>query len=109
MDIRVVNKHHGDTGIYIGRGSVLGNPFTHLDGIPLTHKCATRDEAVELYEQWIKTRIAEKNAAVIDQLSRIYRLAEQGPVKLLCYCSPQKCHGDVIKRIIEDEYAKHNH
>lgn len=108
MKITVVNKHHRVEGEYIGRGSPLGNMFTHLHGIPNTTHVASRDEAVDLYEMYIRAKIAGGDEIIIKELSRLYRLAEYKPLNLVCYCAPQRCHGDVIKRIIEDEYKKQN-
>lgn len=36
-------------------------------------------------------------------LNQIYKLAISGEVYLSCYCFPKKCHGDVIKEIIENK------
>lgn len=40
---------------------------------------------------------------------RIRQLAQKSRVEslnLICWCAPQRCHGDTIKRLIEAELAK---
>ncbi|MBK6285826.1 MAG: DUF4326 domain-containing protein [Draconibacterium sp.] len=51
MVLNVVNKrtHVTQTGtvdVYCGRGSVLGNPFTHKQGTKAQFIMASRDEAI---------------------------------------------------------------
>lgn len=92
--ISVVNKRDGWVGEYIGRPSVLGNPFV-LD------KDGDRDEVVEKYRQWLWKKIRQKNRSVCQELNRLKRLSESGSVNLVCWCSPKSCHGDVIKNCLE--------
>lgn len=100
-EIVVVNKHHGhtvdDRTIYIGRPSLLGNPFT-IEGKQ------TRTAVLKNYTRWLEWKIEMGNAEVVAELDRIASLVldDSGlPVKLLCFCAPQACHGDVLKRVIE--------
>lgn len=97
LKISVVNKHHGHTGEYIGRGSPLGNPF------PIDNTTGqTREVVIANYETWLKRQIDHKVPRVIDELNRLGNLALQGPLNLQCFCCPQACHGDVIKRFLFD-------
>lgn len=107
IKINVVNKHqHTNTpsDIYIGRGSVLGNPFTHL---PLNKSKAqvhvdSREKAITEYKKWIKGKISEFDGNVIGQLEFIKRNAiSQHEINLVCFCKPKSCHGDVIKELVE--------
>ena len=34
-------------------------------------------------------------------MNRIYSLAKQKEINLVCFCSPKCCHGDIIKEIID--------
>lgn len=103
--ITVVNKHkHEPTpnDVYIGRGSVLGNPFTSIqDRETKAHVvCDSREESIERYRQHLNDAITNKLKPITNELNRIYKLAKAGNVNLVCYCSPKECHGDVIKEII---------
>jgi len=105
--IKVVNKHwHKPTpdDIYIGRGSVLGNMWSHKQNTQATHIVNTREEAIQCYKQWLQTMIARKDKDVCRVLNEIYRRAITGrSVYLVCYCKPNPCHGDVIKNIVEEK------
>jgi hypothetical protein len=105
--IQVVNKHNHTPGlndVYIGRGSPLGNPFTHIkDRNTKAHFIVeSREEAMSNYGQWLEQKIREQDKAVIGQLDLIARLAARGDVKLVCYCKPKSCHGDTILSYTEE-------
>ncbi len=95
--IEVVNtKRHEPTelDIYIGRGSPLGNPYR------INHR-NTREEVIAKYEEYLAEKIRTKDRPVCNELNKIYRAAKAGDVKLVCFCSPERCHGDIIKKVIE--------
>lgn len=105
--ITVVNKHHGKTGEYIGRGSPLGNKWTHLDSkYPDVIKVESRAKAVELFRNWLREQIDEGNQVVIGELERLAYMAVDNPLQLQCFCKPAACHGDVIKEFIEEALRK---
>ena len=106
--ISVVNKHHGHTGEYIGRGSPLGNKWTHLDSkYPDVIKVATREEAVAEYRKWLNQEIEKCTPAVCDELNRLVDIAHQtGKLVLQCFCKPHACHGDVIREVILTAWRK---
>lgn len=94
--IRVVNKKdasHSGTTVYIGRPTILGNPF------PLNGE-ASRKRVIEQYELWLKEQINYGNRKVIDDLKRLKSIHEEGELNLQCFCAPRPCHGDVIKKAI---------
>lgn len=104
--IRVKNKHKSKpekNDIYIGRGSVLGNPFTHfdLDKTKAEFHCESREESIYFYEKYITFKIEINDPEICRELDRIYYLALKQDVNLVCYCKPKSCHGDIIKKIIE--------
>ena len=107
--ITVVNKKThtpGDNDIYVGRGSVLGNPFTHLTWIQTKADflCTTRYEAIERYKEMINKKIKDKDKEFCSELNMIWALAKKGiDINLVCYCSPASCHADIIKNIIESK------
>jgi Domain of unknown function (DUF4326) len=92
--------------VYIGRPSPLGNPYSHLNGTLADMKTGTRDEAVELYAAWLQRKLLEKDAAVCGELNRLYTLARVGDVYLECWCAPRRCHGDVVKAVLEETLKK---
>lgn len=106
LQITVVNKHHGSQGEYIGRGSPLGNEWSHMDKTKASHKVATRAIAVGMYEIWLKDQIAVRNPVVLRELERLGNLALAGPLNLQCFCCPQACHGDVIKQVLFEAISK---
>lgn len=92
--------------MYIGRGSVFGNPFTHLESqFPDLIKCETRDEAIDNYKEYAEELMLTANeySEAINKL-RLRNKTEH--LCLVCYCKlPTKhvrCHGDIIKQLIED-------
>lgn len=107
--INVVNKYKHqptDNDVYIGRGSPLGNPFTgskKLEDTKAEFQCASREEAIESYEDYLRLAISNKNNYICQELNKIHKMAKLGDVNLVCFCKPKDCHGDVIKRIIEEK------
>lgn len=94
MTITVASKRDGATGEYIGRPSILGNPFT-------IGKDGTRDEVVAKYRRWLNDELQVDVSGVPTELKRLKKLADAGDLTLVCWCAPAACHGDVIKSCIE--------
>ncbi len=94
--------------VFIGRGSALGNPidFHGSNHRQVTRHVATRAEAISEYEVFLKQKIAEKDPDICEALNQIYQMAKKGDVYLICYCFPLACHGEVIKKIVEEKLAK---
>jgi hypothetical protein len=121
--IKIGNKNKGDRGEYIGRGSALGNPFSHLGYGKAEVKVETRGESIAAFGEYIfdllgKRRSNHKAArqlldllseseskaraeAAKSELNRLYGLAKRGDVSLLCYCAPEPCHGELIRKMLE--------
>lgn len=77
----VVNKrHHVPFDVYIGRGSIWGNPF-------VIGKDGNRTEVIQKFEHYL--------LAKPELLARIPELRGK---RLACFCSPQACHGNVLAR-----------
>ena len=90
--IIIVNKHHGKSGEYIGRGSPLGNPF-----IIGTH--GTREQVIAKYAFWLQEQIDKGNQIVLNELNRLGNKAiDEKGLALQCFCYPKPCHGEVIKK-----------
>jgi len=91
--IRIENKktYHGD-GVYIGRPSLLGNPFkVGEDG--------EREEVIAKYRRWLWEQIKLKNEVYLE-LKRIAALAKQGDITLICWCAPKPCHADILRSAV---------
>ena len=89
--IIIVNKHHGKSGEYIGRGSPLGNPF-------VIGKDGSREQVIAKYRVWLNEQIMRKNPVVLDELNRLGNKAiDEKGLALQCFCYPKPCHGEVIK------------
>lgn len=105
ITIEVINSHHlkgRKEGEYIGRGSPLGNPYSHQEGTTALYKVASREEAIEKYRIWLEDQIVKENQEIINELERLTDLAlYEGKLLLRCFCAPAPCHGDVIKDTIE--------
>jgi hypothetical protein len=105
--VTVVNKYkHESNYIYIGRGSVFGNPF------PMNGE-NDRDECIEKFYYYFK-KIMFSNSqnsashdilkkSVLDLIERVYN---GETIYLGCFCKPKACHGDVIKRYIDAAIKK---
>lgn len=107
ITIKVINTHHlkgKKEGEYIGRGSPLGNPYSHQEGTTALYKVATREEAIEKYRIWLEDQIfIKENQEIINELERLTDLAlYEGKLLLRCFCAPAPCHGDVIKEYLEE-------
>lgn len=91
----IVGKKWDKGAVYIGRPSPLGNPF-------VMHGEHTRDQVCDQYQAWFDKKVAEEDPAVMSELRRLYKLAQQtGSLTIGCYCAPKRCHGDTIKRFLE--------
>lgn len=104
--IKIKNKHKSkpeSNDIYIGRGSILGNPFTHLNlqNTKAEFHCESRDEAIKNYEDYINDKIKNNDLKICKEIDRLCEIAKEKDINLVCFCSPKKCHGDIIKKIIE--------
>lgn len=114
LHITDLNDYDGEY-VYIGRQkhivggpSPLGNPFSYLSISAAQFKVKDRDEAVDKYADWLTQQLKERNVAVVNEMNRIYKLAKEGNVNLVCHCAPQRCHGDIIKSVIEGVMKKRN-
>ncbi len=90
MLCKVVHFKKDPYDVYIGRGSKWGNPYSHKDGTLAQFKVTSRKEAIECYEAWIKT-----------QGNLMLDLHELKGKILGCWCKPQSCHGDVLKKLVD--------
>ncbi|WP_254125596.1 DUF4326 domain-containing protein [Amycolatopsis sp. CA-230715] len=81
-----MNKRTDAFDLYIGRGSVWGNPYR----LPQHHTDADRARVIEQYERYL-----------LRSPKLMARLPELYGKRLGCFCAPRPCHGDVLKRYAE--------
>lgn len=106
-DIKVVNKKTlsseiGWKDIYIGRPSPLGNPYAMKSE-------GERAVVIELFHRWLWERIKwglkadpSLDHSSFKELLRIAKLVKSGSnVRLICWCNPKDCHGDIIARAVK--------
>lgn len=91
MKTRVVNLYKEKYDVYIGRGSIFGNPYTHLNlaKTKAEFQVSTREEAIEKYKKYFYEKI-ESDIFFKNEILKL-----KGKI-LGCYCCPKSCHGDVI-------------
>lgn len=94
--------------VYIGRPSILSNPYTH-DGkksslAKLTFK--TREEAINAYKLYFDAMYEQdmQFKQVVDLIYEKYKNGED--IYLQCFCSPLPCHGEYIKEKLEKRLIK---
>ena len=89
----------GQVDVYCGRGSVLGNPYSHKEGTKAKFVVESRDEAVDAYREYFAKQMVSDDAFV-KEMRRIYKIALRSEVNLICYCAPLRCHCSVIRAFI---------
>lgn len=82
----VINRYKEKEDVYIGRGSIWGNPYA-ID------RHGSRDVVCALYEDYFWTTELR------------LRLPELVGKKLGCFCKPQRCHGDFLAQLV-NEYER---
>lgn len=86
----VVNLKKSTYDVYIGRGSIYGNPYPVQD-----ESDEERTRVISLYRKHFANL---RNSGIItDQM-----LIDLQDKKLGCYCKPKACHGDLIKEAIDE-------
>jgi len=92
---RILNRkdlapgHWPEGALYVGRGSVLGNPY-RID------EDGDRDAVCEKHETLLREQVERGDPAVLTALYGI------GPeTRLVCYCAPKRCHAQTILAVRE--------
>jgi len=91
--MRVLNKYKDAkswTTVYIGRGSVFGNPY-------VIGEHGTREAVIAMYDKWLTNKILQRDVIMLGALRQLTKDSD-----LMCFCKPVPCHGDVIQRIWEE-------
>ena len=79
---KVVNKRNQQYDVYIGRGSVWGNPF-------VMGKDGTREDVIEKFRMYAREKYIS-GEWTDDIILELYGK------RLGCFCAPKPCHGDVL-------------
>src|SRR4030095_475993 len=115
--ITIEDRHfYNGEGIYCGRqvgdikASPLGNLFKvggvrtkeesrMLGGRFPAGKVRATGESIEEFDLWLQMQIQNApESEAVKELHRIARLASERPVTLICWCEPDNCHTQVIRR-----------
>ena len=86
---KVVNKYAEPHDVYIGRGSVWGNPFRMNEATGQTRAVVVAKHRIHLWNQIREGTITKQMLLSLDGK------------KLGCYCAPQACHGDNIVKAVK--------
>jgi Domain of unknown function (DUF4326) len=109
--------------IRIDRGTIMGNPFflkqDSTDGerdfnlkvyrlylnLVIRKGAYPMESAARLanqYELFISNTFQKSSREeFMNEFNRMVELAKIKPIELMCFCSPKKCHGDILKSAIE--------
>jgi len=82
---KVVHCKKEPFDVYVGRGSVWGNPYSHKGGTLAEEVVGSRSEAVKKYEKYL-----------LSNEELMSRLPELKGKTLGCWCSPLRCHAEVL-------------
>ena len=99
MQVRLIlcNRKYDSTKPhhYIGRPSPLGNPFA------MTVKTIQeRNRVCDGYESYFQSALSYH----VELIGELLNLAiEHGVLQLVCFCSPERCHGDTVIGHLKDQ------
>lgn len=104
--ITVINKRkqaefsHIPKHVYIGRPSVLGNPYLTKESKYVDGPIYKHGEAIDLFNNYLNNPDADvyEMEPLYEAMDEIgLALLEGTDVALVCWCAPRACHGNVIK------------
>ena len=92
LEVIVVNRktYQGKDAHYVGRPTVLGNPFS-------AKQHGGRDHAIAKYKDWLNLQWSTNNIPVREEMKRLaLQLKQDKTITLMCWCAPKACHATVI-------------
>jgi hypothetical protein len=99
INIKDKKKYAKDKLVYIGRGSIFGNPF-HI-------KTYGREGCIAKYKEYMEDKLKEDDMFYLELLYLAYRVVvKREDIYLMCYCKPLACHGDILKEKLEEYISK---
>jgi hypothetical protein len=91
--IVIVDRHNSREGYYVGRPSILGNPFSMRTE-------SDREMVIAKYEIWLREQY-RNGGNVRNELIRLAcQFKENGSLILGCWCSPRRCHAEIIAKAV---------
>jgi len=88
-------------GDYIGRG-MKGKKGSSLRNIFKIGVDGDRDEVIKKYRNWLWEIVKKKEGKEWDELMKLVDRYKNGEdLVLICWCKPEGCHGDILKKCIE--------
>lgn len=105
MYINIKNKKtYSGEGEYIGRGTPLGNPFK-------INKMQSRKIAVYQYVRYLEEILNQEGQLaylydeVVEEFERLFSiLIKNQKLNLICHCSPELCHGNIVRLVLMNKY-----
>ena len=101
-------EHFGPNAFYCGRGSILGNPYTHIKDKETKAKYVVKDRetAIERYEEYFDLMYGSHRefTNAVNEIYEKYKAGED--VYLGCYCKPQSCHCDIIQKRLRSKLIR---
>lgn len=90
MQARAVNKYREAFDVYIGRGSMWGNPY-----VMANKSDVERHRVIQLYKLHLNKQIESGDITRAD-------LESLRGKRLGCFCKPKSCHGDYLAEIVNN-------
>ena len=102
---KVVHCKKSPFDLYIGRKNTkyhFGNIASHQTGTLAPIRVQSREEAIKAFEDWLDGKAyqeiePERRKWIIKRIPTIPQDFTLG-----CWCSPQDCHGRILKEKIEE-------
>lgn len=89
----VGNRHRGDVGLYVGRGTVYGNPYSQED--------QGRLQAIENYGEYLQACMRDPASPLRRAIHTLAKRVSMGErLTLVCSCAPAPCHAQVLRQVI---------
>jgi len=82
---KVLNKRFERTpegAVYVGRPSAWGNPY-------LINKMSSRADVVKMFRTYAEIRLGEEPSWLVPLRGK----------DLVCWCSPEPCHADILLQL----------
>lgn len=87
-------KTPGYTRVYIGRGTLFGNPFKICAS-------ADREKVIAFHRHWLNEQRVKRTPEWLAVESLADAVAAGDKLALICHCAPLDCHGNTLVKAIE--------
>lgn len=102
MAIYVAHIKRMPTAEYIGRYNPAVGKESPLHNPYKLQKGDGRGATLERYSAHLDKKVSERDPAVMAELRRLMAIARKRDLYLGCWCTPNPCHGDVVRaKLIE--------